>query len=52
MEMKATGYAAHILLATSPAMAKDRPADLEKFMKGVLLGEEIVTRDPAAARTQ
>lgn len=50
MELKATGYAAHILLATSPAMAKDRPDDLAKFLRAVLQGEEVVTKDPAAAK--
>ena len=50
LELKATNYAVHILLATSPAMAKDRPADVEKFVRAVLQGEEVVTRDPAAAK--
>lgn len=50
LELKATGYAAHILLATSPAMARDRAGDVEKFVRAVLQGEEVVTKDPAAAK--
>ncbi|GAA5232402.1 transporter substrate-binding domain-containing protein [Verticiella sediminum] len=50
MELKATGYAAHILLATSPAMIKDRPDDVEKFLRAVLQGEEVVVNDPTAAK--
>jgi ABC-type nitrate/sulfonate/bicarbonate transport system substrate-binding protein len=50
LELKAKNYAAHILLAASPAMVKERPADVEKFLKGVLMGDDLTKSDPAAAK--
>ena len=50
MELIAKDYAAHILLAATPAMVKDRPADVEKFLRGVLKGDEMTASDPGAAK--
>lgn len=50
MEIIAKGYQSHILLAASPRMLKEHPAEVELFLKAILKGDEMTAKDPSAAK--